>query len=35
MGNAVSGLKDRGWTMTGDNDHEGVVEAIRRFVLRR
>jgi len=35
MANAVAGLKDRGWTQTADNDHAGVAEAIRRFILRR
>ena len=33
MGNAVGGLKNRGWVVTGDNDHAGLAEAIRRFAL--
>ena len=33
MGNCVSGLKDRGWTVTGDNESAGLAEAIRRFAL--
>jgi Cof subfamily protein (haloacid dehalogenase superfamily) len=31
MGNAVSGLKTRGWHVTGDQDAAGLAEAIRRF----
>jgi Cof subfamily protein (haloacid dehalogenase superfamily) len=34
MGNAVPGLKTRGWHETGHQDQAGVAEAIRRFVLR-
>src|ERR1700741_384889 len=33
MGNAVAGLKDRGWAMTGDNESAGLADAIRRFAL--
>ncbi len=33
MGNAVPGLKSRGWHETGHQDQAGVAEAIRRFVL--
>jgi hypothetical protein len=33
MANAVSGLKDRGWAVTGDNDHAGLADAIRRLAL--
>jgi len=33
MANSVDGLKQRGWTMTGDNESAGVAEAIRRFAL--
>jgi Cof subfamily protein (haloacid dehalogenase superfamily) len=33
MANAVSGLKERGWTVTGDNDHAGLADAIRRLAL--
>ena len=33
MANAVDGLKTRGWTVTGDNEHAGVAQAIRRFAL--
>ena len=33
MGNAVDGLKGRGWAVTGDNEHAGLAEAIRRFAL--
>jgi Cof subfamily protein (haloacid dehalogenase superfamily) len=35
MDNAVSGLKDRGWAVTGDNDHAGLAVAIRRFAIGR
>lgn len=31
MENAVAGLKERGWVMTGSNDQAGVANAIRRF----
>ena len=34
MENAVSGLKTRGWHVTGHQDEAGVAQAIRRFVLR-
>jgi len=34
MGNSVPGLRDRGWTMTGDNESAGLADAIRRFALR-
>jgi HAD superfamily hydrolase (TIGR01484 family) len=33
MTNAVSGLKGRGWMVTGDNDHAGLADAIRRLAL--
>jgi Cof subfamily protein (haloacid dehalogenase superfamily) len=33
MANAVDGLKQRGWAMTGDNESAGVAEAIRQFAL--
>jgi Cof subfamily protein (haloacid dehalogenase superfamily) len=33
MANAVDGLKQRGWAVTGDNDNAGLAEAIRRFVV--
>ena len=33
MANSVEGLKQRGWTMTGDNESAGVAEAIRRYAL--
>jgi Cof subfamily protein (haloacid dehalogenase superfamily) len=33
MGNAVPGLRDRGWTMTGDNESAGLADAIRKFAL--
>jgi len=33
MANAVEGLKERGWAMTGDNDHAGLADAIRRLAL--
>jgi hydroxymethylpyrimidine pyrophosphatase-like HAD family hydrolase len=33
MANAVEGLKDRGWAITGDNEHAGLADAIRRFAL--
>ena len=35
MANAVSGLKERGWTVTLDNDHAGLADAIRRLALGR
>jgi Cof subfamily protein (haloacid dehalogenase superfamily) len=33
MANAVDGLKQRGWAMTGDNESGGLAEAIRRYAL--
>ena len=33
MANSVPGLKQRGWTETGDNDHAGLADAIRTFAL--
>jgi len=33
MGNSVPGLLERGWATTGDNEHAGLAEAIRRFAL--
>jgi Cof subfamily protein (haloacid dehalogenase superfamily) len=33
MANAVDGLKDRGWHMTGHQDEAGLAQAIRRFAL--
>jgi Cof subfamily protein (haloacid dehalogenase superfamily) len=33
MANAVDGLKQRGWAITGDNENAGLAEAIRRFAL--
>jgi hydroxymethylpyrimidine pyrophosphatase-like HAD family hydrolase len=33
MGNAVDGLKTRGWHVTGDQDAAGLAQAIRRFAL--
>ena len=35
MENSVAGLKERGWPVTGDNDHAGLADAIRRFALDR
>jgi Cof subfamily protein (haloacid dehalogenase superfamily) len=35
MGNAVDGLKSRGWHVTGHQDEAGVAQAIERFVLNR
>jgi Cof subfamily protein (haloacid dehalogenase superfamily) len=35
MENSVAGLKERGWAVTGDNDHAGLADAIRRFALGR
>ncbi len=35
MENSVAGLKERGWAVTGDNDHAGLAGAIRRFALTR
>jgi hypothetical protein len=34
MGNAVAGLKDRGWYVTGDQNEAGLAEAIVRFALQ-
>jgi hydroxymethylpyrimidine pyrophosphatase-like HAD family hydrolase len=34
MGNAVEGLKDRGWQVTGHQNEAGVAQAIERFALR-
>ena len=33
MANAVDGLKQRGWAMTGDNENAGLAEAIRLYAL--
>ncbi len=33
MANAVDGLKQRGWHVTGDQDEAGLAQAIRRFAL--
>jgi Cof subfamily protein (haloacid dehalogenase superfamily) len=33
MANCVSGLKERGWAITGDNESAGLAAAIRRFAL--
>ncbi len=33
MGNAVAGLKDRGWHVTGHQNDAGLAEAIVRFAL--
>jgi hydroxymethylpyrimidine pyrophosphatase-like HAD family hydrolase len=33
MANAVDGLKDRGWHMTGHQNEAGLAQAIRRFAL--
>lgn len=33
MGNAVAGLKNRGWPITAHHDEAGLAEAIYRFVL--
>jgi hydroxymethylpyrimidine pyrophosphatase-like HAD family hydrolase len=35
MGNAVDGLRSRGWHITGDQNDAGVAQAIERFVLSR
>jgi hypothetical protein len=35
MGNSVPGLLERGWAVTGDNEHAGLAEAIRRFALSK
>jgi Cof subfamily protein (haloacid dehalogenase superfamily) len=34
MGNAVPGLKERGWPITDGHDEAGLASAINRFVLR-
>ena len=34
MGNAVPGLRARGWATTGTNDEAGVAQAIRRYALQ-
>jgi len=33
MANAVDGLKQRGWAVTGDNENAGLAEAIRLYAL--
>ena len=33
MANAVAGLKQRGWVLTGDNENAGLAEAIRLYAL--
>src|SRR6266550_8444312 len=33
MGNSVPGLLERGWATTGDNEHAGLADAIRKFAL--
>lgn len=35
MGNAVAGLKQRGWHMTGDQNEAGLAQAISRWALGR
>ena len=35
MGNAVEGLRSRGWHVTGHQDEAGVAQAIDRLVLKR
>ena len=35
MGNAVDGLRSRGWHVTGHQDEAGLAQAIERFVLSR
>ncbi len=35
MGNAVDGLRSRGWHVTGHQDDAGLAQAIERFVLNR
>ena len=35
MGNAVDGLRSRGWHVTGDQNDAGLAQAIERFVLSR
>jgi Cof subfamily protein (haloacid dehalogenase superfamily) len=34
MANAVDGLKQRGWHLTGDQNEAGLAQAIRKFALR-
>jgi len=34
MGNAVDGLKQRGWTITGHQDEAGLAQAIWRYALQ-
>ena len=33
MANSVTGLLERGWAVTGDNEHAGLAEAIHKFAL--
>ena len=33
MANSVPGLLERGWAVTGDNEHAGLAEAIQKFAL--
>ena len=33
MGNSVPGLLERGWATTGDNEHAGLADAIRKYAL--
>ncbi len=33
MANAVDGLKQRGWAVTGDNENAGLADAIRLYAL--
>jgi hydroxymethylpyrimidine pyrophosphatase-like HAD family hydrolase len=35
MGNAVDGVRSRGWRVTGHQDEAGVAQAIERLVLNR
>lgn len=35
MGNAISDLKNRGWSTTASNDEAGVARALETFILRR
>jgi len=35
MGNAVDGLRARGWHVTGHQDESGLAQAIERFVLNQ
>ena len=34
MGNAVDGLKERGWHVTGGQNEAGLADAIVRFALQ-